>query len=67
MNFQDTPFCSSKSNFGKVETSDAQKLERLLNRIAASVDKLNDSPLSLLATMQEFSKNWKEDRTNYLG
>lgn len=45
----------------------AEKLERLVDRIVANVDILNDSPLSLLAGMQEFSKNWKTDRTNYLG
>ena len=74
----ETPFVDSHSFFafeaGKgigesygMKYKDAAKLERLLNRIAVSVDKLSDSPQSLLVTMQEFSKNWKEDRNGYLG
>lgn len=74
----ETPFVNNHSFFafegGKgigesygMKHKDAARLERLLNRIAATVDKLSDLPQSLLATIQEFSKNWKTDRENYLG
>ena len=45
----------------------AEKLERLLSQIAITTDRLSDSPRSLLSVMQEFSKNWRDDRENYLG
>ncbi len=73
MNISSTPFCDARACDGwsgdavAISASEAEKLERMLNRIALGVDMLQDSPLSLLEMMKEFSKNWKENREEYLG
>jgi len=72
-NLSRTPFCDSKACDGwsgdavAIDPNEAEKLERLLNNIAFTVDSLSDSPQSLLSAMKQFSKNWKESRENYLG
>lgn len=72
-NISRTPFVDSKACDGwsgdavAIDPSEAGKLERLLNQIAEMAEKLHDSPISFLQNMTEFSKNWKENREEYLG